>query len=220
MGGCFSVSLSCDQVVNQFTQWLCLKSSYIHSLTENLASLQKSMEELKAKRDDVQARVDREEFTRNRPRLSQIQVWLTSVLTMENQYDDLLNSSQLELERLCLCGVCSKNVKMSYRYGKKVILMLREAERLSSRGGFDVVTGVVPVAEAEELPTQPTLVGRETMLEEVWNRLMGKVGIVGLHGMGGVGKTTLLTQINKKLSKTNGFDVVIWVVVSRISDIR
>lgn len=84
-----------------------------------------------------------------------------------------------------------KNVKMSYRYGKKVILILREAERLSSRGGLDVVTEVVPVAEVEELPTQPTLVGRETMLERVWNRLMGKVGIVGLHGMGGVGETTL-----------------------------
>ncbi|CAN6855947.1 unnamed protein product, partial [Brassica oleracea var. botrytis] len=35
MDGCFSVSLSCDQFVNQATQWLCVKESYIHNLEEN-----------------------------------------------------------------------------------------------------------------------------------------------------------------------------------------
>ncbi|MBA0723801.1 hypothetical protein Golax_004351 [Gossypium laxum] len=34
--------------------------------------------------------------------------------------------------------------------------------------------------------------------------------------LGGVGKTTLLTQINKKFSTTpNSFDVVIWALVSK-----
>ncbi|KAJ4896802.1 Disease resistance protein (NBS-LRR class) family [Raphanus sativus] len=217
MGGCFSISLSCDQVVTQVSQRLCLKESYVHNLAENLASLEKAMGMLKAKRDDVQGRVNREEFTGHRQKLSQVKVWLTSVLTIENQHNDLLNTSELELRRLCLCGFCSKNMKLSCRYGKKVILMLREVESLISQGEFDVVTDTTPIAEGEELPIQPTIVGQETMLETVWNRLMeDEVGIVGLYGMGGVGKTTLLTQINNKLSKRGGgFDVVIWVVVSK-----
>lgn len=42
------------------------------------------------------------------------------------------------------------------------------------------------------------------------------VGIVGLYGMGGVGKTTLLTQINNKFLETPvSFDFVIWIVVSK-----
>ncbi|XP_013600631.1 PREDICTED: disease resistance protein RFL1-like [Brassica oleracea var. oleracea] len=217
MGGCFSVSLSCDQVVNQVFRCLCLKGSYVHNLPQNLASLEKAMGTLTAKRDDVQGRVDREEFTGHRRRLAQVQVWLTSILTMENQYNELLNTSDVELQRLCLCRLCSKNVKKSYLYGKRVTGMLEEVKSLISQGVFIEVTDATPIAEGEELPIQPTIVGQETMLEMVWNRLMkDEVGIVGLYGMGGVGKTTLLTQINNRFSERGGgFDAVIWVVVSQ-----
>nr|VDD58986.1 unnamed protein product [Brassica oleracea] len=181
------------------------------------SDLQKIMGALKAKRDDVQRKVDREEFTGHRRRLAQVQVWLTSILTMENQYNELLKTSDVELERLCLCRLCSKNVKKSYLYGKRAMVMLREVESLSSQGEFDAVTDETPIGEGEELPIQHTIVGQETMLEMVWNRLMeDEVGLVGLHGMGGVGKTTLLTQINNRFSERGGgFDAVIWVVVSQ-----
>ncbi|KAF3571528.1 hypothetical protein F2Q69_00063439 [Brassica cretica] len=171
MGGCFSVSVSCDQVVNQVFQCLGLKGSYIHNLPQNLLTLQKAMGDLKAKRDDVQRKVDREEFTGHLRRPAQVQ-----------------------------------------GYG-----MLREVESLSSQGEFDVVTDAAPIAEGEELPIQSTVVRQETMLEMVWNRLMeDRVGLVGLYGMGGVGKTTLLTQINNMFSeREHGFEAVIWVVVSQ-----
>ncbi|KAL0813180.1 hypothetical protein Bca101_069623 [Brassica carinata] len=222
MGGIFSVSMSCDQMVNQFSKWLCLKGSYIHNLAENLVSVEKAMGVLKAKRDDVKGRVDREEFTGHRQSLAQVQVWLTRILDIENQFNDLLSTSNLELERLCMCGFCSKNLKLSYRYGKRVILVLKEVESLISQGKFDVVTEATPRSEVEELPTHPTIVGQETTLERVWNRLKkDTVGVVGLQGMGGVGKTTLLTQINNKFSKTGeGFDIVIWVEVSRNASVR
>ncbi|KAG2260760.1 hypothetical protein Bca52824_080054 [Brassica carinata] len=110
---------------------------------------------------------------------------------------------------------------MIYRYGEKVILMLREVESLIPQEEFAEVTDETPIAEGEELPIQPTI-GQETMLEMVWNRLMeDEVGIVGLYGMGGVGKTTLLTQINNRFSnRGGGFDVVIWVVVSQNATVR
>ncbi|KAL1199056.1 Disease resistance protein RFL1 [Cardamine amara subsp. amara] len=210
MGGCVSFSFSCDQVMNQFSQWLCVRRNYIHHLSENLASLQKDIEVLKAKRDDVRKRV-------KVLRASSKVQGMHDVLTIENKFDDLLGTCNVELQRLCLCGFCSKNVKQSYLYGKRVILMLREIEILCSQGEFDVLTEATPIAEVEVLPIQPTIVGQETMLERVWNHLMeDKAGIVGLYGMGGVGKTTLLMQINNKFSEIGGgFDVVIWVVVSR-----
>ncbi|CAA7044012.1 unnamed protein product [Microthlaspi erraticum] len=55
------------------------------------------------------------------------------------------------------------------------------------------------------------------MLDKAWKHLMKDgVGIMGMYGMGGVGKTTLLMQINNKFSEERcGFDFVIWVVVSK-----
>ncbi|CAF2110698.1 unnamed protein product [Brassica oleracea] len=118
MGSCLSVSISCDQLVNQVSQCLSVNESYIYNLSENLAALHKEMEVIKAKRDDVQARVSREEFTGSRQMLAKVQVWLKNVLDIENHFNDLLSTSPAELQRLCFCGLCSKNVKMSYRYGK------------------------------------------------------------------------------------------------------
>ncbi|CAN7065545.1 unnamed protein product [Brassica rapa subsp. trilocularis] len=146
--------MPCDQVVNQVSRCLCTNGSYIYSLSENLGALQKDIEVLKAKRDDVQRKVCREEFTGRRERLSQVQVWLTN------------------LRRLCLCGLCSRNVKMSYIYGKRVVRMLKEVESLNSQGEFSVVTETTSVAKVDEMPVQPTIVGQETMLERVWTRLM------------------------------------------------
>ncbi|MBA0673489.1 hypothetical protein Goklo_023982, partial [Gossypium klotzschianum] len=43
---------------------------------------------------------------------------------------------------------------------------------------------------------------------------------IGLYGLGGVGKTTLLTKLNNKFSTTpNDFEVVIWAVVSKDYDV-
>uniref|UniRef100_F6HS91 Uncharacterized protein n=1 Tax=Vitis vinifera TaxID=29760 RepID=F6HS91_VITVI len=59
-----------------------------------------------------------------------------------------------------------------------------------------------------------------SIFNKVWSCLgEEQVGIIGLYGLGGVGKTTLLTQINNEFLKTtHDFDVVIWAVVSRDPD--
>ncbi|CAN6989536.1 unnamed protein product [Brassica oleracea var. botrytis] len=216
MGGCLSVSVSCEKVVDSLSQWLCVKGSYIHNLEENLRELETAMEELKGRRDDLSTRVDNEEMKGLR-RLSEVQVWLTKVEKLESDVNGLVNVRTTELQRLCLCGVCSKSLKLSYRYGKRVFLTLGEVKKHKSEGVFEVVAGKAPASEVIERRIQPTIVGQEEVLEKAWNRLMSDdgVGIMGLHGMGGVGKTTLLTQINNKfIEKKNNFDVV-WVDVSK-----
>ncbi|ESQ29404.1 hypothetical protein EUTSA_v10023255mg [Eutrema salsugineum] len=215
MGNCVSLSLSSDQSMNKVCQWLDVKGGYVHNLEKNLATLETAMEELKAKRDDLSRKVTREE-DRGRQRLSEFKVWLTRVETFENRVNELLSARGIQLQRLCLCGFCSNSLISSYCYGKSVFLTLKEVEKLKSRV-FQVVVEEAQTLEVEERQLQPIIVGQKEMLEKAWNNLMEDgVGIMGMHGMGGVGKTTLLAQLNNKFSGLRcGFDYVIWVVVSK-----
>ncbi|KAL1214779.1 putative disease resistance protein [Cardamine amara subsp. amara] len=173
------------------------------------------MEVLKAKRNDLVKRVTREE-DRGLQRLDEFQVWLTRVETIENRVNGLLNARNVEVQKLCLCGFCSKSLLSSYRYGKSVFLTLREVVKLKSED-FDVVADQALTPEVEERQLQPKIVGQEIMLDKAWKDLMKDgVGTMGMYGMGGVGKTTLLSQINNKFSNDMcGFDFVIWIVVSK-----
>lgn len=177
------------------------------------------MEELQAKQDDLSRRVEREEG-KGLKRLSQIQVWLTKVDTIKTQVNAIFSMIPVESQRLSLCGFCSTNLKSRYRHGKRVFLMLKEVENLNSIRDFQVVAEQAQSSEVEERPIQPGIVGRETMLKKAWDYLTEDgVCIMGLYGMGGVGKTTLLTQINNKFRHDGyvGFGIVIWIVVSKDS---
>ncbi|KAL0866011.1 hypothetical protein Bca101_045129 [Brassica carinata] len=222
MGSCFSIQISGDSVLDGVGSCLCGEGNHIRNLEKNLEAMEKAMGVLKARRDDVLTEVQREEAKGQR-RLNEVQVWLTSVQTIENHFDVLNNTRTMELQRLCLCGVCSKNLISSFRYGRRVSLVLKDAENLKSSGGFDAVVAEVVVTEqpdtrcvVEEMPIQPVIFGQETMLERAWNHLMDdETAIMGLYRMGGVGKTTLLKQINNKFcEEVDGVQIVIWVVVS------
>ncbi|KAL1195306.1 Disease resistance protein RPS5 [Cardamine amara subsp. amara] len=219
MGGCFSFQISCDPVLNRVGSCFCGRGNYICNFKKNLVALHKAMEDLTATRDDVERRVQREEEI-GLQRLQRVQVWLTRVDTIVNHFNIINNTRTIELERFCFCGVYSKNLKSSIGYRKRVLSMLKRVSTLKSDGDFEVVTEPATRAVVEERPLQPTIVGQETMLERAWNRLMDDgTGIMGLYGMGGVGKTTFLAQINNKFRGANDWvDIVIWVVVS--SDLR
>ncbi|RVW62396.1 Disease resistance protein RFL1 [Vitis vinifera] len=73
----------------------------------------------------------------------------------------------------------------------------------------------------DELPLGRT-VGLDSLYEKVCSCLAeDEVGIVGLCGLRGVGKTTLMKKINNGLLETShDFDTVIWVSVSEIASER
>ncbi|KAG2319985.1 hypothetical protein Bca52824_013198 [Brassica carinata] len=96
--------------------------------------------------------------------------------------------------------------------------MLKEVEDVQSKGVFEAVDGPPMIALAVERPLPLMIVGQEKMLRRAWEHLMNSgTGMMGLCGIGGVGKTTLLEQINNKFLKPVthcGVEIVFFVVVS------
>ncbi|GKV50718.1 hypothetical protein SLEP1_g57417 [Rubroshorea leprosula] len=69
-------------------------------------------------------------------------------------------------------------------------------------------------AHGNIIPTE-NLVGEISTKEEIWRYLMGdKVGMIGICGIGGVGKTTIMKNLHNDLQKETRFQKVIWVTVS------
>ncbi|KAF9666080.1 hypothetical protein SADUNF_Sadunf16G0191600 [Salix dunnii] len=195
---------------------IILKAFYISKLKENVDRLRDAVEELKDLNSDVKRAVEVKEEQQLK-QLDQVRGWISRAEAAISKSNELLRDGPQEIEKQCLGGYCSKNYKSSYRFAKKVDEGLREVADLTAKGGFKTVAGKIPTASGIPRPSDPT-VGLESTFNKVWTWLKEEkqVGIVGLYGMGGVGKTTVLTQINNEsLKKPNDFDIVIWVVVSK-----
>ncbi|CAN6834216.1 unnamed protein product [Brassica oleracea] len=207
MGGCVSISVLCDQTLCQIGRCLTQKASYIRKLQENVGTLQTATQELKDLRDDLLTRVSLEEEKGQR-RLATVQRWLSNVETIESQVNELLLASGT--------AEVSRSFRSRFEYGKKVFKKIKEVKNLKSRADLKVMAERVPRSKVEERLIYP-VVGMTAMTEKVFSSLMeDEVGTLGLYGMGGVGKTTLLSHINNSFVNTgNDFDVVIWVVVSK-----
>ncbi|KAK9188278.1 hypothetical protein WN944_019679 [Citrus x changshan-huyou] len=198
------------------------KAAYITDLKDNVVALETELEQLIAAKNDVMTRVLNSEHQHKMKRLNQVQVWLSRVETLKTEVDELMGRDGVsqEIDKLCLGGYCSRNCKSSYKFGRKVAKMLRDVKALKGEGVFEEVAAAAPELRsvADERPTEPTVAGLQSQLEQVWRCLVQEpaAGIIGLYGMGGVGKTTLLTQINNKfVDNPTDFDSVIWVVVSK-----
>ncbi|GLT30796.1 hypothetical protein SLA2020_055840 [Shorea laevis] len=100
--------------------------------------------------------------------------------------------------------------------GRRVRQKIQEVREIYDRGSFP--EGLVIERSPTIGITLPTenMVGEVNVKEKIWEYLMGhEVGIVGVCGIGGVGKTTIMKHIhNELLKEASRFKKVVWVTVS------
>ncbi|KAJ9692934.1 hypothetical protein PVL29_011856 [Vitis rotundifolia] len=209
MGNVFSVSISTNDIAG-CCDCTAARANYICKLAENRVTLRTELQKLRELKNAVNRKVDVAERQQMK-RLDQVQGWLSRVEAMEAEVGQLIGVGAETIEEKRLRGCCHpKHCISSYTLGKKC-----------EGRNFEVVADIVPPAPMEEIPCRPT-VGLESTFDKVWRSLEEEhVGMIGLYGLGGVGKTTLLIQINNHFLKTShNFDVVIWVVVSKTPNLE
>ncbi|GKV51094.1 hypothetical protein SLEP1_g57770 [Rubroshorea leprosula] len=100
--------------------------------------------------------------------------------------------------------------------GRRVRQKIQDVREIYNRGSFPeslVIERPPPIGIT--LPIE-NMVGEVDVKEKIWGYLMShEVGIIGVCGIGGVGKTTVMKHIhNELLNEATKFKKVVWVTVS------
>ncbi|KAL3737191.1 hypothetical protein ACJRO7_026024 [Eucalyptus globulus] len=191
---------------------------YICNPKDIVEALKKETRDLEAMNEDAKERVEREEREGGVRRTNQVENWLCKVQEFEGGVDQVLEEAR-ECDRIkCFSRCLPQNCWSSYKLGKRVDRLLNEARELQGKKReFSDFTSPLPRPPVPAMPMDET-VGLDISLKKVWEWLMDEKqkGMIGLYGIGGVGKSTLMKMINNELRRANhGFDIVIWVVVSK-----
>ncbi|KAB2095183.1 hypothetical protein ES319_A01G019400v1 [Gossypium barbadense] len=215
MGNIFSIKLSLDTIITGCWDCAIGKAAFLCNLEENLHALKTKVEELKAIRRDLMSRVRVAEDEQQLKRLPQVELWLQTADRVITDAEQLIVQSPQHVEKLCMRGCCSSHPTSNIKFGKQIAKKLQEMKDQKEKRGFSDVASKPPLPSATERPSEPT-VGLESNFNKVWSCLQKElVGIIGIYGLGGVGKTTLLNQINKKFHDTTHDYHVIWAVASQ-----
>ncbi|KAL5823685.1 hypothetical protein ACOSQ4_021585 [Xanthoceras sorbifolium] len=115
------------------------------------------------------------------------------------------------------------DLKNCYQHSKKAAVKADDISDLEKQGKFDRISYRANPKETWHPSSKlyEDFESRRSTVEDILNQLRyPNVNIVGVHGMGGVGKTTLAREVGNQAEEQMLFDVVVFVEISEKPEIR
>ncbi|KAK7257117.1 hypothetical protein RIF29_30849 [Crotalaria pallida] len=184
--------------------------TYHRSLNKNTVVLHRELQALYSRKEDIESMIQTQLHT-GKEMKKEVMLWLQNVQSIRDEVE-VINQE-----------VGEGRFFSRARLGKLVSKKIQIVEELYQKGSFaDSVVVDAPLS-IDLLPTT-AIIGETTAkrcMEEVWTFLMDEnINKVGVYGMGGVGKTTILKHIyNRLLTEVTLFDQVVWVTVSKTANV-
>lgn len=189
-------------------------------LEGNYRSLMEKKEDLAGEADKLQISMTTEENKQDEC-YQNIKDLSSRIRSLQNEKIPAATKSYASISR-CLCQ-CTPNVIRRYEIGREISKNLAEVRKLrelvKETEGKEI--GYKPPAGAVEEQETTWTAGMASKLIELKAYVNADHRyVVGIHGKGGVGKSTLLKEFNNEFLKgTRGFDVVIYLVISNSKDL-
>ncbi|GKU91019.1 hypothetical protein SLEP1_g4949 [Rubroshorea leprosula] len=172
------------------------------NLEEDLNELRSEWQVLKRREFDVNSRIQ-VEVQSGQVVKEEVKGWLEDVQKIERDIRDVE-------ERV---GTVPYYKRASL--DKDVRKTIKEVKRIQERHIFGGGLGIGRAPACGIVIPTENLEGEISTKDEIWEHLMGnKVGMIGVCGIGGVGKTTIMKHVNNDLLTKSRFQKVIWVTVS------
>ncbi|CAK9314907.1 unnamed protein product [Citrullus colocynthis] len=191
-----------EYTVKPIGRWM----GYLIFYQNNVKDLEDQLRALEDTRCRVQNMVD--EARRNADDIEvDVQEWLTKVDKLNNEIE-ISHLDENQTKNKCCIGLFLVFVQR-YRLSKKAKIEASNVKKMKEEGKFDKVSyrGVLPGVGNSAIK------GGEALMDS-------KVSMVGLYGMGGVGKTMLVKEISRQVREVRLLDEVVMVTIGQTPDIR
>ncbi|XP_072969323.1 probable disease resistance protein At1g15890 [Typha angustifolia] len=181
---------------------------YCINAADNMRALESAEKKLAAKEKDAKKMIEIAERNGQRP-TNQSSDWLAEVEDTKAQVDAMVE----KYKQRFLCFKCSSlNCCSNYSLSKTAAEKLVDVQRLLDEG-----EKLAPApSHVQEEPVLTSSPNAYPNLEKALRYINDEpVGMIGIWGMGGAGKTHLLKQINNFLKGDSAFKLVILVTASQ-----
>ncbi|TYH86488.1 hypothetical protein ES332_D01G046700v1 [Gossypium tomentosum] len=190
-----------------FGHLTCTYMEHHRKLERRMNDLLAKQRQLNAIKSDVEMQI-KTELRLGRCVRQEVENWLLDVQTINGKIQNIDERTQ--------------NLSCFSRghLGKQVSQTVEEVKEIIEQGRF---TGALVIDDPSTagVPFQlEHLEGETAVIADIWKHLMSdEIGMVGVCGMGGIGKTTIMKHIyNQLLEETKSkplFEKIIWVTVSQ-----
>ncbi|KAE8674451.1 hypothetical protein F3Y22_tig00111754pilonHSYRG00054 [Hibiscus syriacus] len=172
-----------------------------------MKDLKRKLKELNGLKEDTES-IIRTELQPRKKLKAEVQIWLENVERINGDVQDFDGR------------IGESNALTRGFQGEDVLKSIKEAsEFITQHGKFHGGLVVDNPQWIGQVLSTTNLSGEavKVCVEEIWHCLMDdEVRKIGVWGMGGIGKTSIMKVINNQLLKETGkFDTVIWITVSK-----
>ncbi|KAG6750460.1 hypothetical protein POTOM_044955 [Populus tomentosa] len=192
----------------------------VFNYSRNVQILKTHLEELSDTKIRVLHSVD-EARNRSEYILDDVGKWLARVNAITEGAIRVIEDEDKAKKR-CFMGLFP-NVMTRYKVSTKIESIAEETVKISLQGKFDRVS-YLPARRGigdRSLKDYEAFESRRAVLDEILEALKDDdVDLVGLYGMPGVGKTTLVKKVAGQVKADRIFDVVVLAVVSQTPNLR
>ncbi|KAG8492335.1 hypothetical protein CXB51_009821 [Gossypium anomalum] len=195
----------CFGIANCLGPHVCKYLKYHRKLNDYVRKYGMIRRALNCKMEDIELQL-KAELLRPLGKIpkKEVENWLKDVKEMIREAQEVENKVS---NGRYLCRAC--NGKLVDEKTQEMQKFLDKAPNASEGLAIDGPSGGLPLPTSE-------LVGEEDVRKKIWACLIQEeVSKIGVWGMGGVGKTTIMKHIHNDLLKQQRFKRVIWVTISK-----
>ncbi|KAH9745578.1 Disease resistance protein [Citrus sinensis] len=192
---------------------------YLCKYKHNIEVLRTEAEKLTDRKNDLQAEIDAARRIGEAIK-DEVQRWIAKVDEIIPKAEKFLED-EVKVNKKCLGGLCV-DLKSRYKLSKEAEEKTLAMSALMAEGNFgkDVSRPALPPAIISLSEGFYNFKSRESTMKDIMEAMKDEnVSIIGICGMGGVGKTALVKEIQKQAKEKKMFDEVAMAVVTQTPSI-